>query len=152
MCIRDSHILGAASIYLESKRESLLVTGDVSVSNQQTIPGMVVPQCRPDAMIMESTYGNRQHADREQQETGLAHRVAEVIEEGGKVLIPAFAVGRAQEVILILSQAMRKKQIPAFNVFVDGMVRSINTAYAAFPDDLAPVSYTHLTLPTICSV
>ena len=136
--IPSGHILGAASIYLESKRESLLVTGDVSVSNQQTIPGMVVPQCRPDAMIMESTYGNRQHADREQQETGLAHRVAEVIEEGGKVLIPAFAVGRAQEVILILSQAMRKKQIPAFNVFVDGMVRSVNTAYGAFPDDLAP--------------
>ena len=61
-----------------------------------------------------------------------------MIEEGGKVLIPAFAVGRAQEVILILSQAMRKKQIPAFNVFVDGMVRSVNTAYGAFPDDLAP--------------
>jgi Cft2 family RNA processing exonuclease len=136
--IPSGHILGAASIYIEGPHESILVTGDVSVANQQTIPGMVVPQCRPDVMIMESTYGNRQHADRAQQENGLAHRVAEVIEAGGKVLVPAFAVGRAQEVILILSQAMRKKQIPEFNVFVDGMVRSVNAAYAAFPDDLAP--------------
>jgi Cft2 family RNA processing exonuclease len=132
------HILGAASIYIEGERESLLMTGDVSVANQQTIPGMVVPQCKPDVVVMESTYGNRQHADRAQQETALALRVAEVVAAGGKVLVPAFAVGRAQEVILVLSRAMRKRQIPVFPVFVDGMVRSVNAVYAAFPDDLAP--------------
>lgn len=132
------HILGAALIYIEGVRESVLMTGDVSVANQLTIPGMVVPQCRPDVMVMESTYGNRQHADRSQQEAALALRVAEVIEAGGKVLIPAFAVGRSQEVILILAQAMRRKQIPEFPVFVDGMVRSVNAVYSAFGDDLAP--------------
>ena len=114
------------------------MTGDVSVANQLTIPGMVVPQCRPDVMVMESTYGNRQHADRAQQEAALALRVAEVIEAGGKVLVPAFAVGRSQEVILILARAMRRKQIPEFPVFVDGMVRSVNAVYSAFGDDLAP--------------
>ena len=41
-------------------------------------------------MVMESTYGNRQHADRAQQEAALAHRVSEVIDAGGKVLVPAF--------------------------------------------------------------
>ncbi len=136
--IPAGHILGAASIYIEGRRESLLMTGDVSVANQQTIPGMVVPQCRPDVVVMESTYGNRQHADRSQQETALALRVAEVIGAGGKVLIPAFAVGRSQEVILILSRAMRRGQVPAFPVFVDGMVRSVNAVYASFPEDLAP--------------
>lgn len=136
--IPAGHILGAASIYIEGKRESVLMTGDVSVANQLTIPGMVVPQCRPDVMVMESTYGNRQHADRSQQETALALRVADVIEAGGKVLIPAFAVGRAQEVILILAQAMRRGDIPTFPVFVDGMVRSVNAVYAAYVDDLAP--------------
>ncbi|MCZ6634212.1 MAG: MBL fold metallo-hydrolase [bacterium] len=136
--IPAGHILGAASIYIEGRRESVLMTGDVSVANQQTIAGMVIPRCRPDVMVMESTYGNRQHADRAQQETSLALRVAEVIEEGGKVLIPAFAVGRSQEVILILKEAMRKGQIPEFPVFVDGMVRAVNAVYAAFVDDLAP--------------
>ncbi len=136
--IPAGHILGAALIYIEGVRESVLMTGDVSVANQLTIPGMVVPQCRPDVMVMESTYGNRQHADRAQQEAALALRVAEVIEAGGKVLVPAFAVGRSQEVILILARAMRRKQIPEFPVFVDGMVRSVNAVYSAFGDDLAP--------------
>ncbi|MCY3870766.1 MAG: MBL fold metallo-hydrolase [Gemmatimonadetes bacterium] len=136
--IPAGHILGAALIYIEGVRESVLMTGDVSVANQLTIPGMVVPQCRPDVMVMESTYGNRQHADRGQQEAALALRVAEVVEAGGKVLVPAFAVGRAQEVILILARAMRRKQIPEFPVFVDGMVRSVNAVYSAFGDDLAP--------------
>ena len=136
--IPAGHILGAALIYIEGVRESVLMTGDVSVANQLTIPGMVVPQCRPDVMVMESTYGNRQHADRGQQEAALALRVAEVVEAGGKVLVPAFAVGRAQEVILILARAMRRKQIPEFPVFVDGMVRSVNAVYAAFGDDLTP--------------
>ena len=136
--IPSGHILGAASIYIEGKSESILMTGDVSVANQLTIPGMAIPQCRPDVMVMESTYGNRQHADRSQQEAALAMRVAEVIEAGGKVLIPAFAVGRAQEVILILAQAMRRGDIPTFPVFVDGMVRSVNAVYASFVDDLAP--------------
>lgn len=136
--IPAGHILGAALIYIEGVSESVLMTGDVSVANQLTIPGMVVPQCRPDVMVMESTYGNRQHADRGQQEAALALRVAEVVEAGGKVLVPAFAVGRAQEVILILARAMRRKQIPEFPVFVDGMVRSVNAVYSAFGDDLAP--------------
>jgi len=136
--IPSGHILGAASIYIEGKKESVLMTGDVSVANQLTIPGMVVPQCRPDVMVMESTYGNRQHADRSQQEAALAMRVSHVIEAGGKVLIPAFAVGRAQEVILILAQAMRRGDIPTFPIYVDGMVRAVNAVYASFVDDLAP--------------
>jgi uncharacterized protein len=136
--IPAGHILGAASIFIEGKKESLLMTGDVSVANQLTIPGMAIPQCRPDVMVMESTYGNRQHADRAQQETALAARVAETIASGGKVLIPAFAVGRAQEVILILAQAMRRGDIPSFPIYVDGMVRSVNAVYASFVQELAP--------------
>ncbi len=136
--IPAGHILGAALIYIEGVSESVLMTGDVSVANQLTIPGMVVPQCRPDVMVMESTYGNRQHPDRAQQEAALALRVAEVIEAGGKVLVPAFAVARSQEVILILARAMRLKQIPEFPVFVDGMVQAVNAVYSAFGDDLAP--------------
>lgn len=135
--IPSGHILGAASIYIEGKRESLLMSGDVSVANQRTIAGMTIPHCRPDVVVLESTYGNRQHADRDQQERALADKVANVVERGGKVLIPAFAVGRSQEVILILARAMREKLIPPFPVFVDGMVRSVNAVYAGFADDLA---------------
>ena len=136
--IPAGHILGAACVYIEGKGESLLISGDISVSHQLTVPGMVVPQCRPDVVVMESTYGNRQHADRKQQEAALVHRVAEAVEAGGKVLVPAFAVGRAQEVLLILSGAMRRNEISPFPIYVDGMVRSVNAIYAGFPEALAP--------------
>ncbi len=136
--IPAGHILGATSIYIEGRRESLLMGGDVSMGQQQSIPGMVVPRCRPDVVVLESTYGNRRHADRAQQEAALVQQVAEAVAAGGKVLIPAFAVGRSQEVILILARAMRRGDIPAFPVWVDGMVRTVNAVYASFPDMLSP--------------
>ena len=137
--IPAGHILGAAMIHIEGTQESILMTGDVSVADQLTIQGMVVPEwCQPDVMVIESTYGNRQHKDRAQQEAALVRDVAKVIEAGGKVLIPAFAVARSQEVILILKRAMQRKQIPEFPVYVDGMVQKVNDVYSRFVDDLSP--------------
>ena len=126
--IPAGHVLGAAMIYIQGKQESILMTGDVSVADQLTIPGLRVPDwCRPDVMVLESTYGNRQHKDRAQQEAALVSDVAEVIEAGGKVLIPAFAVARSQEVILVLKDAMEREGIP---VYVDGMVQKVNDVYS----------------------
>ncbi|MXZ02065.1 MBL fold metallo-hydrolase [Candidatus Poribacteria bacterium] len=136
---RAGHILGAAMIYIEGKSETLLMTGDVSVTKQLTIPSVDVPAwcCKPDVMVMEATYGNRQHKDRREKEKRLAADVANtVIKEDGTVLLPVFAIGRAQEVILILKQAMEGGQIPKFSVYVDGMVRDVNTIYAQFADEL----------------
>ena len=134
--ISAGHVLGAAMIYIEGKRQSILMTGDVSVADQLTIPGLKVPDwCRPDVMVMESTYGGRQHKNRAEQEAELIRDVIRVIEAGGKVLIPAFAVARSQEVILVLKDAMERKQIP---VYVDGMVQKVNDVYSRFVDDLSP--------------
>ena len=137
--IPAGHILGAAMIHIEGKEGSILITGDVSATNQLTIPGMAekLPY-QPDIMVMESTYGNRQHKDRIAQTASLVSDVAAVIQKGGKVLIPAFAVGRSQEVILILKQAMERRQIPEFPVYVDGMVRDVNRIYSDFAQELSP--------------
>ena len=132
------HILGAATASIEGEAGSILFTGDVSITNQLTVPGMIAPPVKLDVVVAESTYGARMHSDRGAQEQRLAGTVAAVVERGGKVLIPAFALGRAQEVILILTSAMRLKRIPEFPIFVDGMVRSINTVYRDFPDFLQP--------------
>ena len=132
------HILGAAMIYIEGKQESVLMTGDVSVSKQLTIPSVDVPTwCKPDVMVIESTYGNRRHeVSRTEEAKRLVNDVANTIKEGGTVLLPAFAVGRSQEVILILKQAMERKEIPEFPVYVDGMVRDINGIYSQFANEL----------------
>lgn len=135
--IPAGHILGAAMIYIEGKQESLLMTGDVSVANQRTLPNLNVPTwCKPDVMVMESTYGDRRHEKREAQEHALAQDVAETIAAGGKVLIPTFAVGRSQEVLLVLKRAMQRNWVPEFPVYVDGMVRKVNQVYSDFSAEL----------------
>ncbi len=133
------HILGAAMILIEGKQERILITGDVSVTDQKTIPGMSMSDLpkRVDVMVMESTYGNRPHKDRAEEEERLVSDVTQVIQAGGKVLIPAFAVGRSQEVILILKDAMQRGEIPEFPVWVDGMVQKVNAIYSNFVDELS---------------
>lgn len=132
----SGHVMGACSILLDTPDGRVFFTGDYSLDRQKTVEGMLLPRGRPDLVITESTYGNRMHANRKVEEDRLVQSVAEVIQAGGKVLVPAFALGRAQEAILLLLEAQRKKRIPPFPIYVDGMVRSICSAYASFPEYL----------------
>ncbi len=127
------HIAGAAMIGLESDEGRVLISGDVSVSPQRTVDGLKPPPFQPDVLILESTYGGRLHANRAVEERRLANTIAEITGTGGKVLIPAFALGRAQELILILAEFRKRGQLAA-PVWVDGMVRAICQAYAQFPE------------------
>jgi Cft2 family RNA processing exonuclease len=136
--IPSGHILGACSITLETPEGTVLFAGDYSVDRQQTVEGMTIPKIRPDLVVTESTYGNRLHSNRRQEEQRLVEAVAKVVEGRGKALIPAFALGRAQEAILLLLEAQRRGRIPRFPVYVDGMVKSICQAYTRFPEFLTP--------------
>lgn len=124
-----SHILGAAMIQLKTPAGTVLFTGDYSVSAQETVPALGRPDFQADLVISESTYGERLHEDRNAAEERLLTQIREVIAEGGRVLIPAFAVGRAQEILLILKRAQRNGSLPETPVFVDGMVRSVCAVY-----------------------
>ncbi|MBL9042486.1 MAG: MBL fold metallo-hydrolase [Myxococcales bacterium] len=128
------HILGASSVFLESSEGSILITGDICVTDQYTVPGLVVPDIKPDVVVIESTYGNRTHSSRALEESRLISQIGEVIQRRGAVLIPAFAIGRAQEVILILAKAMESGQLPKAPIFVDGMVRQVCSIYASYPE------------------
>ena len=140
---RAGHILGAVMFFIEADGESILVTGDLSFKAGRTIPGAQVPHgIQPDVVVIESTYGNRAHTDRNTEERRLADDVAEVIGSGGFALIPAFALGRAQEVLLVLQDYMDKGLIPEFPIYVDGLVTPISHIYNRFPHFLrGPVAY-----------
>lgn len=127
------HIAGAACVYLVTDTGSLFYSGDFSQFSQRTIEGIRIPKLRPDVSIVETTYGNRLHANRLSEEKRLVELVKECILEKKKILIPAFALGRAQEVLLVLRTAIQNQQIPAVPVYVDGMVRDINTMYTRNP-------------------
>jgi len=127
------HIAGAACTYLTTEEGTLFYSGDFAAFSQRTIEGIHIPKLRPDVAIVETTYGNRLHANRQVEERRLVELVRECVEKGQKVLIPAFALGRSQEVLLILRAAIQNGEIPAVPVYVDGMVRDINIVYTRNP-------------------
>ena len=127
------HIAGAAVVVLESDEGVLVFSGDISKSEQRTVKSVAVPPVKADALILESTYGGRLHANRVGEEKRLIQKLHNVTSRGGKVLIPAFALGRAQEVIQILLAHADELDLP---VYVDGMVRTVCDAYQRFSDIL----------------
>lgn len=130
------HIAGAAMIGLASAEGRILISGDISISPQRTVDGARPPAFSPDVLILESTYGGRLHANRHAEELRLVETVAEITGAGGKVLIPAFALGRAQEVLLTLGEFQRRGELPPLPIWADGMVRAICQAYGNFPEAL----------------
>lgn len=133
-----SHILGASMIHLETPGGNVLFTGDYSTTAQRTVPRLETPDLPVDLVITESTYGNRLHADRKLAEDKLIDTIAGVVDKGGRVIIPAFAIGRAQEVLLILRDALQRKKMPRVPVFADGMVRAVCGAYFQHEHYLTP--------------
>lgn len=127
-----SHILGAAMVHLQTPAGNVLFTGDFSVSSQLTVPALQRPSLHVDLVVTESTYGSRLHEDRRAAEERLIAQIRGVVECQGRVLIPAFAIGRAQEVLLILKRALRNGSLPQIPVFVDGMVRRVCAVYGQY--------------------
>ena len=132
--ISSGHILGAASILLETPEGRFLYTGDVSAFNQRVVDGIGdnLSGINPDFMWCESTYGDSNHPARTTEEQNLARAISDVVQAGGNVLIPSFALGRAQEIILIVVTAMQSGRIPMFPIITDGFVNQICQAYEKY--------------------
>ena len=126
--VRAAHILGScmAEVTLQTNGRSrrLLFTGDIGrVRNGEIAPGKVVhsgPQENEtaDVLVMESTYGNRQHPDTDPRPE-LARLIRETAQRGGSVIVPAFAVERTQKFLFILKRLMETGQIPRLPVYCD---------------------------------
>ena len=125
------HIAGAAMCVFESSEGTLVMSGDVSASPQRTVKSVDVPRIKADALVLESTYGGKLHANREAEEKRLIANLKRITERGGKVLIPAFALGRSQELVQILHAFSDQIDVP---IYVDGMVRTVCDAYHRFQD------------------
>ena len=136
---RAGHIAGAVSLGFAAPDGSLVVSGDISITPQRTVVGAVPPPLeRCDLLVLESTYGSRLHPNRQGEEQRLAQAVADGIANGGHVLVPAFGLGRGQELLLILQAAQEKGQIPDFPIYVDGLVRRVCDTYLLLPETLSP--------------
>lgn len=99
-----AHVLGGAMFMIEIAGVRVLYTGDYSREEDRHLKAAEVPPFRPDVLIVESTYGVQEHEGRRIREKRFTDRVARIVRGGGRVLLPVFALGRAQELLLILDE------------------------------------------------
>ncbi len=129
------HIPGSASILVELAGKRIFYTGDINSSDTHLLKGAVQYPKDVDFMICESTYGDRDHPPRRKAEEGFLEMVKKTIDRGGTVLIPAFAVGRSQEVLMML--ARRRWGVP---VYLDGMSKKVSNLFLKRPEYLGDPS------------
>jgi metallo-beta-lactamase family protein len=116
------HMLGSASVYLEAKNGSgkvrLGFSGDIGRPN---LPIIRDPEPLPqvDYLILESTYGDRLHKPIEAVSDKLADTISRTAARGGKIVAPAFAVGRTQQLVLLLHDLVKQQRIPSIPIYVD---------------------------------
>jgi metallo-beta-lactamase family protein len=132
------HMLGSTSMLLElesaGRKVRLGFTGDLG---RPGLPIIRDPEPLPpaDYLIMESTYGDRVHEPIQSVETKLAEIVNRTYRRGGKMIVPAFAVGRAQQLVLMLHELINANSIPAFPIFVDSpLAVNVTEVFRAHPE------------------
>jgi putative mRNA 3-end processing factor len=123
------HIPGSLMFELVGEKR-LLFTGDLNVVDTRLVRGTKPVPC--DMLFMEGTYAGREHENRQQMERAFLEKIEEVVNRGGTVIIPAFAVARSQELLLVLKNA-------GYDVWFDGMGKKISKLYLKYPKYLRSV-------------
>ncbi len=134
------HILGSSLVHLHigNGLHNLLYTGDLKYLRTQLLEPASNSFPRLETVIIEATYGGKDDIaiSRKQEEDEMINSIKETIANKGKVLIPVLGVGRAQEVMLILENAIRTCQLDKIPVYVHGMVWDVTAIHTAYPDYL----------------
>jgi metallo-beta-lactamase family protein len=128
--VEAGHLLGSSMVHLEIQRPTgtlkLTFTGDLGRRNQPILRDPApIPEC--DLLLCEATYGGRQHESKEMLADDLDHIVKRTIERGGKLLIPAFSLGRTQTIVYFLHQLVRAGKLPDVPIYVDSPLAAAAT-------------------------
>lgn len=144
---RDAgHILGSAGVHLEikesqNKKISLGFSGDIGRPESPVIKSPDVLRDL-DVLIMESTYGNRLHSPAEEVEEELAQTVNQIVNDNGKIIIPAFAVGRTQTIVYVLHKLFNQNRIPEIPIYVDSpLAADATNVFRSHPECLDRETY-----------
>ena len=129
--VNAGHIPGSAQIIVENDGRRVLYTGDYNLIPTHLVPGADREYKNLDAIVIESTYAMGDHPDRAESERNFVLACKEVVEAGGTVLVPAFGVGRSQEILCMLADHNFNHK-----VFVDGMALDAIRMLEQYPDSL----------------
>ncbi len=132
------HILGSAIVEVliseNGTTTKIVFSGDLGQKNQPIIEDPT-PIANADYLLIESTYGNRMHEDQDQKIDLLRKIITEAVKSGGNLVIPAFAVGRTQDLLYYIKGLLRNGQIPRIPVYIDSpMAVSVTEIYRNNPD------------------
>ena len=133
------HILGSAIAHLHigSGLHNIVYTGDFKFGQTRLLNKANTKFPRVDTIIMESTYGGVTQPNRKEAEETFINLLKKAIERNGKVLVPALAVGRAQDVMVIIALAMQSGQLPEVPVYIEGMINEVTAIHTAYPELLS---------------
>lgn len=116
--LNSGHLPGSAQVLVEAEGKRLVYTSDYNATETKLLPGADLDYGELDALIIESTYADEEHTPRKELEEKFVSEVTDVVEAGGTVLVPAFSVGRAQEIACVLADHHFE-----YPVVMDGMAR-----------------------------
>ncbi|BDC19073.1 beta-CASP ribonuclease aCPSF1 [Acidianus sp. HS-5] len=133
------HILGSAMAHLHigEGTHNIVYTGDFKYSKTRLLDRATSEFPKVDTLIMETTYGAQEQTNREDSEKQLIDIINSTINRGGKVLIPVLAVGRGQEMMLVINNALKNKLIPEVPVYVTGLFDEVTAIHTAYPEWLS---------------
>jgi Cft2 family RNA processing exonuclease len=140
---RAGHVLGSASILIKAPGHTIYYTGDLCETRQELIDGLQpLPEDEQvDTLIIESTHGANDlggAVSYQEEIYRLGTEVAKVLEAGGTVLIPSFALGRTQEVLNFISRLQEEGVVPEVPVYASGLGRAVYELYNKFTDYMLP--------------
>eukprot|EP00056_Hartaetosiga_gracilis_P002175 m.51504 g.51504 ORF g.51504 m.51504 type:complete len:740 (-) comp10946_c0_seq2:25-2244(-) len=129
------HVLGACMYEIEIAGVRILYTGDYSREQDRHLMTAEIPPHSPDVLLIESTFGTHIHSNREEREHRLLSKIhSTVLDKGGKVLLPAFALGRVQELLLILDEYWHKnsqiRNVPLY--YASSLAKKCMKAYMSY--------------------
>jgi len=135
------HILGSATVHLHigEGAHNIVYTGDYKYGRTQLFDSATWNYPRVETLITESTYGAKEDIMpvREEVEMNFVNSINSVLKNGGKVLIPIPAVGRAQEILLVIDQYMRNKALVEAPVFTEGMISEATAIHVSYAEYLS---------------
>ncbi|MFA5071714.1 MAG: beta-CASP ribonuclease aCPSF1 [Candidatus Pacearchaeota archaeon] len=135
------HVLGSAQVHINigNGLHNFIYTGDMKYAYTRLLDPAVNKYPRVESIQVESTYGAKEDVfpPRAETEEKLVNIINNVIERNGKVLIPELGLGRAQETMLVLEDAMSSGKLKKVPIYIDGMIWDINAIHTAYPDFLS---------------
>jgi putative mRNA 3-end processing factor len=133
------HIPGSAMIDITVGGKKILYTSDFNTIQTRICRGAKVPRKKYDAVVIESTYAMHEHPERKQLEKDFVNDIKTTVNDGGKVLVPAFAVGRSHEMLSIL----HAHKFDGY-MLLDGMARAVNQVMLDIPESVkTPKTYSN---------